>query len=187
MINEVENAVSQEFVDWILSEYKQAVLESPVELDNRTDETKTNGLKTAIISDKGHKMRIRDELMNPNLPFASNKKSLLHIFPVLNLYSEGVGLPLHTHKNMVSIISIYLNGLEEDQGGKHHWIDLEGTDHFHTPKGRSLIHYSLPGGEESIVHGVTPMVYGESWRLQLFGVTGEFLKDPIGKWTSKYT
>ena len=91
MINEVENAVSQEFVDWILSEYKQAVLESPVELDNRTDETKTNGLKTAIISDKGHKMRIRDELMNPNLPFASNKKSLIHIFPVLNLYSEGVG------------------------------------------------------------------------------------------------
>ena len=76
MINEVENAVSQDFVDWILSEYKQTVLESPVELDNRTDETKTNGLKTAIISDKGHKMKIRDELMNPNLPFASNKKSL---------------------------------------------------------------------------------------------------------------
>ena len=35
------------------------------------------------------------------------------------------------------------------------------------------------GGEESIVHGVTPMVYGESWRLQLFGVTGEFLKNQL--------
>ena len=183
---EIQNAVSQEFVDWVLKEYKQKVLDAPVQLDDSTDKTKTNGLKTAIISDKLHKMRIRDELMNPNLPFASNKKSLLNIFPVLNLYSKGVSLPLHTHKNMVSIISIYLNGLEEDQGGKHHWIDAQGNDHFHTPKGRSLMYYSLTEGEESVVHGVTPVEYGESWRLQLFGVTAEFLKDPTGKWSSKY-
>ena len=140
------------------------------------------------VSNRSDTMRIREELLQSHLPF--DKKSLRNIYPVVQVHNAGGALPLHTHNNMTNIISIYLNDLSDDQGGKHHWIDNDGIDHYHTPKERMMLTYQYPEGTESHVHGVTELKYGDRWSLQIFCIPTSFMKsqDRLGLdgWTSKW-